>query len=311
MKKTDCGAKDKCIDKVPENENTKLGCKCDKDAKSCDASNDNVLICKEMKEGSVAYMSLDVSEECAKGMCANALESVQGKPSMAYCKCNDGDFECKDSSNYRYCKDGKWKDSGCDKTSRCDAELRTCNTQCTSSTASASTCSGWNRLTCKDSKDGKLVLAEACTNGCQYRISNVVTPPVVPQDLTPRIASGDRGRCIEKAVAGTKRCSKDLSAVESYSLSEGGHSTGKWFSQACGKGQVCMWKRSSDLSFPKASETPQCVALECREGTYKCSDKEKPGIMQCISNKWELIGNCAAGLKCQSTTISYRPLMCN
>ena len=49
MKKTDCGAKDKCIDKVPENEKTKLGCKCDKDAKSCDASNDNVLICKEME----------------------------------------------------------------------------------------------------------------------------------------------------------------------------------------------------------------------------------------------------------------------
>ena len=311
VKKTDCGAKDKCVDKVSTPDKMNLGCKCANNAELCDANNDNVLICKEMKEGSVVYMSLDVFKECAKGMCANAIESVPGKPSMAYCKCNDGDFECKDSSNYRYCKDGKWNDGVCGgKSETCDADLRTCNTQCGPLVQDAGSCSGWNRLTCKDSKDGKLVFAEACTNGCQYRTNNAVTP-VVPKDLTPRIASGDRGRCIEKAVAGTKRCSKDLRAVESYSLSEGGHSTGKWFSQACGKGQVCMWKRSSDLSFPKASETPQCVALECREGTYKCSDKEKPGIMQCINNKWELIGNCAAGLTCQSTTISYRPLTCS
>ena len=311
VKKTDCGAKDKCIDKVPGNDKTKLGCKCDKDAKSCDASNDNVLICKEMNEGSVAYMSLDVSEECAKGMCANAIESVPGKPSMAYCKCNDGAFECKDSSDYRYCKDGKWEDGGCHKQSRCDADLRTCNTQCGPLVSQdAGSCSGWNRLTCKDSKDGKLVLAEVCTNGCQYRTSSVVTPPVVPMDLTPRIASGDRGRCIEIAVAGTKRCSKDLSAVESYSLSVGGPPTGKWLSAPCGQGQVCMWKKSSDLTH-STSETPQCVALECQEGTYKCSDKEKPGIMQCINNKWELIGNCAAGLKCQSEKISYRPMTCS
>lgn len=310
MKKTDCGAKDKCIDKVPENEKTKLGCKCDKDAKSCDASNDNVLICKEMKEGSVAYMSLDVSEECEKGMCANALESVQGKPSMAYCKCNDGDFECKDSSNYRYCKDGKWKDSGCDKPSRCDAELRTCNTQCTSSTVSASTCSGWNRLTCNDSKDGKLVLAEVCTNGCQYRTSNVVTPPVVPKDLTPRIASGDRGRCIEEAVAGTRRCSIDSKDVEVYVLQVGASvPTGKWTREWCGRDQVCMWKKSPDLTH-STSETPQCVKKVCTEGAFRCSD-DKSAINQCINNTWEVVGNCAAGLKCQSETISYRPLTCS
>ena len=311
MKKTDCGAKDKCIDKVPENEKTKLGCKCDKDAKSCDASNDNVLICKEMKEGSVAYMSLDVSEECEKGMCANALDSVQGKPSMAYCKCNDGDFECKDSSNYRYCKDGKWKDSGCDKPSRCDAELRTCNTQCTSSTVSASTCSGWNRLTCIDSKDGKLVLAEVCTNGCQYRTSNVVTPPVVPKDLTPRIASGDRGRCIEEAVAGTRRCSIDSKDVEVYYVFQVGASvpTGKWNREWCGRDQVCMWKKSPDLTH-STSETPQCVKKVCTEGAFRCSD-DKSAINQCINNTWEVVGNCAAGLKCQSETISYRPLTCS
>ena len=229
---------------------------------------------------------------------------------MAYCKCNDGDFECKDSSNYRYCKDGKWKDSGCDKPSRCDAELRTCNTQCTSSTVSASTCSGWNRLTCNDSKDGKLVLAEVCTNGCQYRTSNVVTPPVVPKDLTPRIASGDRGRCIEEAVAGTRRCSIDSKDVEVYVLQVGASvPTGKWNREWCGRDQVCMWKKSPDLTH-STSETPQCVKKVCTEGAFRCSD-DKSAINQCINNTWEVVGNCAAGLKCQSETISYRPLTCS
>lgn len=312
VKKTDCGAKDKCVDKVSTPDKMNLGCKCARNAELCDANNDNVLICKEMKEGSVVYMSLDVFKECAKGMCANAIESVPGKPSMAYCKCNDGDFECKDSKNYRYCKDGKWESKACAKPETCDAELRTCNTQCGPLVSQdAGSCSGWNRLTCKDSKDGKLVFAEVCTNGCQYRTNNAVTP-VVPKDLTPRIASGDRGRCIEKVDAGAKRCSRDSKAVEVYVLQVGAPTlTGKWDRQPCDRNQVCMWKKSSDLSFPKASETPQCVALECREGTYKCSDKERPGIMQCINNKWELIGNCAAGLKCQSETISYRPLTCS
>lgn len=311
VKKTDCGAKDKCVDKVTEIGKTKLGCKCAKDAKSCDTSNDNVLICKEMNEGSVAYMSLDVSEECAKGMCANALGSVDGKPSMAYCKCNDGDFECKDSSNYRYCKDGKWKDSGCDKPSRCDADLRTCNTQCGPLVSQdAGSCSSWNRLTCKGSKDGKLVLAEVCTNGCQYRTSNVVTPPVVPKDLTPRIASGDRGRCIEEAVAGTRRCSIDSKDVEVYVLQVGASvPTGKWTREWCGRDQVCMWKKSPDLTH-STSETPQCVKKVCTEGVFRCSD-DKSAINQCINNTWEVVGNCAAGLKCQSETISYRPLTCS
>ena len=312
VKKTDCGAKDKCVDKVSTPDKMNLGCKCARNAELCDANNDNVLICKEMKEGSVVYMSLDVFKECAKGMCANAIESVPGKPSMAYCKCNDGDFECKDSSDYRYCKDGKWKDGGCHKQSRCDADLRTCNTQCGPLVQDAGSCSGWNRLTCKDSKDGKLVFAEACTNGCQYRTNNAVTP-VVPKDLTPRIASGDRGRCIEEPFRlGDRRCSKNLFGIEVVQSIGTESSSGKtklaWIQVAsCRVGSICMWKESSS----RASEIPQCAALECREGTYKCSDKEKPGIMQCINNKWELIGNCAAGLKCQSTTISYRPLTCS
>ena len=309
VKKTDCGAKDKCVDKVSTPDKMNLGCKCARNAELCDANNDNVLICKEMKEGSVVYMSLDVFKECAKGMCANAIESVPGKPSMAYCKCNDGDFECKDSKNYRYCKDGKWESKACAKPETCDAELRTCNTQCTSSMASASTCSGWNRLTCKDSKDGKLVFAEACTNGCQYRTNNAVTP-VVPKNLTPRIASGDRGRCIENAVAGMKRCSIDSKDVEVYVLQVGASvPTGKWKREWCDKGQVCMWKKSPDLTH-STSETPQCVQKVCTEGVFKCSD-DKSEINQCINNTWEVVGKCAAGLKCQSETISYKRLTCS
>ncbi len=309
VKRAECGAQDQCIGSA-STPNAPLGCKCAKDALVCDAAKNNVMKCQENKLGGKTYMSLVPNEVCKAGMCM----SDSGNAKNAYCKCDNGTFECTSSVGFRYCKNGKWTADLCAVNTVCDARLGTCNSQCDAPALSGKIdrCSAWNRLTCAGSKDGKLVYAETCAQGCQFDsiikwepfpIDPVEPGPIVPMSMTPLSLSVGAALCIQTPKAGTARCSKDLKSVDAYlELPSALGSSGVWRSTFCQNGQVCAWAKPSDSGVLKPflnPEKPQCVTKVCTEGAVACSD-DKLSVRQCINNAWETIGACAGGLKCMA-----------
>ena len=301
VKRAECGAKDQCIGAASA-ANAALGCKCAKDALVCDAEKNNVMKCQENKLGVKTYMSLVQNEVCKAGMCT----SDSGNAKKAYCKCDNGAFECASSVGFRYCKDGKWTAGSCAASTVCDARLGTCNSQCNTSAIASKIgrCSAWDRLTCAGSEDGRLVKAETCAQGCEYSSLTLkpiypidpVEPTPIPMRMTPLLLSQGTATCIDTTGASIARCAKNLAAINVYfELKNEGH----WRTIGCQKGQVCAWVKPSGTGLKPilAAEEPQCVTKVCSEGAVVCSD-DKLSIRQCINNAWETVGACADGLKC-------------